>query len=824
MRFFVLVAAILTAATASYGVDSLYDFEQEDQATQWRVRIPQQNSLSWIQEFATSGKSALRFEATAWKAGEEQWPGLECNPSVHDWRQYDRLVIDVTNARADCPTFSIAISDSKTSLRQSLVHPFQVPALGFRRFVVPLHWPAAVDASDIHVISLFGERPAQPLCLYLDSIMLLRGGEQPPPPPPAQFRADLAALSLKAANGLQRMLDEQRTQLLAPCASAGQREGVLNHLQKPQAGINECLQLLQTDKLSMAQLEGLSTKLEQLTRKIDKFGNLVELGKANDEFETASSNLLVGLTSSMTKVLPRDMPFDLQVPRSVVIRCARNETESLQVVVTPRAGDLEGVRVSTGHFKSAGGAVLRAANVDCDVVGYVETKVQPAYPISYIGWWPDPILDSQEPIQVNFGDLQAFWIRFRVPNNQPPGLYRGLLKIEAAGEPMRKIPVFLRVLNFALPEHSPLPVAMTLFERPEQMGGWARWAEMKYVYADFLANYYINYDSLYRKGAPDPAMINYLHKKNQLVAYNLGNVFNYGPPAEGYEEALAAAIEELRPGYDRAKADGVLDHAYIYGFDERQSQFFDQLEACAQALREAFPEVPFLTTTFDNTYGQETVATSVDMWCPVTYSYDRARADSARAEGRRVWWYICGWPNSPYANWRIEDPTIATRILMGAQTAKYRPDGFLYYSLNWWNDNQPLSNGPFTDWNPVAWPRYHGDGSLFAFGPEGKPIPSIRLENFRDGLEDYAYACILEEIIRRYEARPRLSPNQRKWLVEAKKTLPVPESLVTSMSGFSKDPAAVYAWRDHMGGLIDRSTMPDANPWGDNFGVRGLDN
>jgi hypothetical protein len=821
MRSFAFAAAILIAATASYGVDSLYNFEQENQVKQWRARIPQQDSLGWTQEFATTGKSALRFESSAWKAGEAQWPGLECNPPVRDWRQYDRLVLDVTNARADCPTLSIAISDVKTPLRQSLVQPFQVPPLGFRRFVVPLRWPAAVDSSNIHIISLFGECPSQPLCLYLDSMTLLRAGEQPPPPP-AQFQADLAGLSLRAVQNLQTTLDERRGQLVSQSAPGERRQSVVNNLQDPQSRLDECVKLLRTGKLSMAQLEGLSTTLGRLTQKIDKLGNLVDLSKANDDLQIANGNLLVGVASSMTKVLPRDMPFELQVPRSVVLRGARNETESLQVVVTPRAGTLEGVRVTSGHFRSASGAVLRAANVDCDIVGYVETKVQPTYPVSYVGWWPDPIVESTDPVQVNFGDLQSFWIRFRIPGNQPAGLYRGLLKIQATGEATRLLPVFLRVLNFTLPKHSPLPLAMTLFERPAQMGGWARWPEMKYVYADFLADYYINYDSLYRTGPPDQALIDYLHEKDELVAYNLGNVFNYGPPAEGFEEALAAVIEELRPGYDRAKADGVLDHAYIYGFDERQNQSFAQLETCAQALHEAFPEVPFLTTSFDSTYGQETVATSVDMWCPVTSAYDRAKADSARAEGRGVWWYICGWPNSPYANWRIEDPAIATRILMGAQTAKYRPDGLLYYSLNWWNDNQPITKVPFTDWNPVAWPRYHGDGALFAFGPDGSPIPSIRLENFRDGLEDYAYARILEEIIRRYEAEPSLTPSQRKWLAEAQKTLPVPETLVTSMSTFSKDPAAVYAWRDHVGGLIERSTMSDTDPWRGSFGARGV--
>ena len=74
------------------------------------------------------------------------------------------------------------------------------------------------------------------------------------------------------------------------------------------------------------------------------------------------------------------------------------------------------------------------------------------------------------------------------------------------------------------------------------------------------------------------------------------------------------------------------------------------------------------------------------------------------------------------------DAAIESRLLMGAMTAKYRPDGFLYYSLSIWNQNKPIESGPFTDWNPVSWTTYHGDGSLLCSGPGGKPVPTIRLE------------------------------------------------------------------------------------------------
>ena len=82
---------------------------------------------------------------------------------------------------------------------------------------------------------------------------------------------------------------------------------------------------------------------------------------------------------------------------------------------------------------------------------------------------------------------------------------------------------------------------------------------------------------------------------------------------------------------------------------------------------------------------------------------------------------------------------------MGAQAVRMRPDGFLYYQISVWKGNKCIEKGPFTDWNPANDLQYNGDGSWVCVGPDGIPLPTIRLENFRDGLEDYAYAKLLEE-------------------------------------------------------------------------------
>jgi len=543
---------------------------------------------------------------------------------------------------------------------------------------------------------------------------------------------------------------------------------------------------------------------------------------AFDRLGIDSPDMLIGFATAAEKIPPRAEPFDIRASRGISAELARNEKESVQVLVTPRHKALKRVTVTVSDLRSEGGDVFAARHVDCDVMGYVETKTAPPYDVSYVGWWPDPILDFLGPVDIAKGDLQSFWLRFRSPKEQAPGIYRGKVTVSAEGVHPVAFDLSVRVFNFTLPDHSPLPTAITFFEHPSQMGGEDQWQRMKYRYADFLADYYIDYDSLYRQGPPDFDVLKHLHNRGELVAFNLGNVLNGGTSEAELDAAIAKVIDEIRPGYEKAKELGLLNHAYTYGFDERPEDQFPLLERSAEALRKAFPGVILMTTSYDHSYGLNSVVKTIDAWTPLTPSFDPARADEARAQGKRVWWYICCGPHHPFANWFVEYPAIDARLLMGAMTAKQRPDGFLYYSLTIWNENKPIESGPFTQWNPVSWTVYHGDGSLFCSGPGGVPVPTIRLENFRDGLEDYAYALILQDIIRKYEARRSLAPDEAAWLAEAKEAVDVPTDLMQSMTEFSRDPAVLYAWRNKIGDLIDRSKVHNANPWGKDFDVRGV--
>lgn len=181
-----------------------------------------------------------------------------------------------------------------------------------------------------------------------------------------------------------------------------------------------------------------------------------------------------------------------------------------------------------------------------------------------------------------------------------------------------------------------------------------------------------------------------------------------------------------------------------------------------------------ISSAYDPTYGAASGVTAVDAWCPRTSDYDLRRVAAARARGKQVWWYICIGPAHPYANWFIEYPALETRLLMGAMVAKYRPDGFLYYAANMWS-SKPITAGPYTEWDP-AYQSNNGDGQIFSEGPSGL-MPTIRVENFRDGMEDYEYYRLLERL-----GGPAS----------------VPPELVESLTRFTDDPSVLYHARTRL--------------------------
>jgi len=567
----------------------------------------------------------------------------------------------------------------------------------------------------------------------------------------------------------------------------------------------------------------------EFVRDIDALRTNFETIRARVQVEgTQKNDVLVGFATSMEKILPRVGIGLVQVNSQLELKLARNEHESFQVVVLPCGQDIKKVGVRINDLRSRDGVPFITDNIDAVPVGYVNTKTVPPYGSSYVGWWPDPILDFMKEIDIARCDAQSFWIRVKAPKGQAPGAYKGKIEIMIEGRAAFSFDFSVGIYGFTLPDTSPLPLAVTFWPRhqpleetKQEQAIWQKsedypvkaWKKHKRKWVEFLADYYLTYDSLYKYEGlmPDFEVIERLHAEGRLGRFNLGYYGPCGETPEQIEKYKVAIIKCFQPAYEKARQLGVLDHAYIYGCDESKPEFFPQVQQAAGILKNQFPGVMVITTTYDNSYGLASVIKSMDAFCPLIQKFDPDKATRAHAIGRQVWWYICCDPHHPYPNMFVEYPAIEGRLLMGAMTAKYRPDGFLYYQTSIWNSQKPIDTGPFTNWDPRSWRNYHGDGSWTCVGPDGTPLPTIRLENFRDGLEDYAYYRILENTVAKVQASPQLKARHAKWLVKAKALLVVPDEIVTSLTEFTYDPNVLYRYRSSLAEAIEAAETIEQN-------------
>jgi hypothetical protein len=186
----------------------------------------------------------------------------------------------------------------------------------------------------------------------------------------------------------------------------------------------------------------------------------------------------------------------------------------------------------------------------------------------------------------------------------------------------------------------------------------------------------------------------------------------------------------------------------------------------------------------------------VNIWAPQMDLYDPNSASAAHARGDQVYWYPDIATGHPYPNWFNGYPPIDTRILMGPLSHQSGVDGVLYYNVDRWQNHPLLTDGIYSNWDPATFSTTAGDGSLFYPGKDG-PLPSIRLSNFRDGMQDYN---MLDVLAQRIAHATHASPSE---IAHAKALLSA-QSVVRNDTDYTEDPGVYAKWRDQVADEIVR--------------------
>ncbi|MBR4617446.1 MAG: DUF4091 domain-containing protein, partial [Kiritimatiellae bacterium] len=716
MRNILCIAAVLASCLCNVAVAGvkLFDFETD---AEYKANPDRGTVVAVTNCMATSGDFALHVKGGGWSA-------FYLFPKVKDWRDFDRFSVDVVNLRGGtnfCGRVRIFMRlPGQTDDEKAIERRFYIRSRGHFQGLFPIgNIPANLRAKieQIHVVF---EGFQNGLDLYFDNFTLLKKGEVAPTPE-------------------------------GPCVG------------------RDILPLLSSEK------DSFEAKVAAIEPEFVHLKDYVGFCRMSMGSPCANAKMAVGWTTSREKVMPRGAFSAKAVPEEgLSLRLARNEYESVQLLVAPLGDDLRKVKArAEGDF---------AANISCDVIGYVLATNDVGYTVGKTvpadnevgykrvgrvppkGWWPDPILDFMDEVDVKGTDVQSFWVRVRCPEDQKPGTWRNTLVVSAEGADDVRIPLTVRVNDFTLPRTSMLPLSVTFMpETPCQ--NWKghnkpliAWWRHRAEWGEFLADYLITMQTVYHAG--DKVYFDVLEKlrdERRLGMFCIGYLTH---PASTNDADVAkwrasSRLVNLTNNYERARQLGIADRAYVYGWDEEVPRDFPMMKIALEHLRSILPGVPYLTTARDHNYGCGTLLSGVDGFIPGSYEYNASQAARARKEGRKVWWYVCCGPTFPYTNMFTECPGTETRLLMGAQAVRMRPDGFLYYQLSYWNSERVIDSGPFVDyWNPDSQNTrsVNGDGILAYTGPDGRPIPCIRLENFRDGLEDYAYAKLLEEKLRVVES------------------------------------------------------------------------
>lgn len=503
--------------------------------------------------------------------------------------------------------------------------------------------------------------------------------------------------------------------------------------------------------------------------------------------------------NAMQKVYPTEFPPATRSGK-VAVSLARNEREGFQLAITPADGvQLRDVEVSVGKLVNERGEEFPRDGIEQHLVGYVYVDTPSGHPEAPAlpGWCPEVLLPAR-PFEVAGGRTQTIWINFHAPEALRAGTYRGQISVRPAGMPAAALPVSVRVRDFTLPRVPRMKTAFAI------MDGWTRATygeltpELRRRCLDLMLSHRLNPDDISRTEPPTIDDLLYA-REHGLNAFN---ILNLVPKPKGKPMwTCYARLEDYPPEFTQELAARLDDYmkelrrhglsklAYFYGFDERGPEYDGLIKGICKFLKERYPEISTFTTAgYMYEKRRQTppdYQDYMDWYCPLTPKYDRELSRRLRSQGKQVWWYVCCGPRHPHANFASMDyPSIEGRLL-GWLTFGFEADGLLYWHINYWHPNRIITGtDPFLDWKGACVWGMTGDGCLTYPTPDG-PVSSIRLENIRDGLEDYDYLALLAEAKGRAAAEMFVS------------------RLVKSQTEFSREPAALYRVREEIAAQLE---------------------
>ena len=550
--------------------------------------------------------------------------------------------------------------------------------------------------------------------------------------------------------------------------------------------------------------------------------------------QAAGPGLQVWEVNPLVKVFPDTPP---QAPaRAVSVELARNEYQAFQLALCATA-NTQHLSIAVSPLKGPGGGELPPVKVER--VGYVPVDYPSAYYSTEVpewcrkvprgagatdgwaGWWPDPLAPGSS-LDLSPNQTQPVWFTVRAPKQAAPGRYQAQVMLDDGARNARKIPLTVQVLPFALPDQGHLRAIFDFRFGPG--GGFGSGADSKEDQREwlrFIAEHRLGINEInpppkfsYHDGKVtmdaagfDEAARFCFDELGMNVAYTPQFFYMFGwayPPKKlfGLEQFTPEWTAALQQAYrlftDHLRQKGWHDKFVYYVSDEPHFDHdfvVEQMKKLCALVHEVDRTIPIYSSTWRHCAAWDE---SLDLWGIGQYGcFPVDEMEGLQRAGKQMWFTCDG-------QMATDTPFLVTERLLPYYCFKYGVRGFEFWGLAWWTYN-PWQVGwhqfirQSDEGKKYYWVRYpDGDGFLAYPGkPVGVdgPASTIRLEQIRQGLEDYEALAMLEGLAAKAKQAGRPVPAAERALAMAKDLVTIPNAGGLRSTEILPDPERVPAVR-----------------------------
>lgn len=489
----------------------------------------------------------------------------------------------------------------------------------------------------------------------------------------------------------------------------------------------------------------------------------------------------------------------------IFVASVRNEYEGAQLILTAES-DVSAYTVKTASLSKANGKVYDVKNVSVYNQKYIAVTrtTTNSFPA---GMYPDAILPFDAAVEygenkIEAGQNQGLFFSFYVPEDQEAGIYSGSFTVTVDGV-NKEIPVSLQVYDYTLSDkvHSRSSFGVHRYwneggiisaEKDASYDMYAAYYEYllehrvstrylpaanddiegfvkqlkKYVQNEKCSNYIIPYAEAYDASFAGTGINYELYETtlNAIAEASIEDNYNYLLKASTY----FAMFDEITASADIQKANSF--YKKIYELHGKIAEKWETALDCEAEFKEELIDTllsinMLMVTTFDTRFNVGLT------WCPLLDKYSTQSSKDLYGETYEIesngytitqnaekWWYSAGIPKNPYPSYHIDDNGYSPIVYSWMQYAN-GVTGNLYWSATFYlervSENGKWVYNALQDCYDTAmrFPSTNGDGFLMYPGaPYGiyGPVGSLRLEQLRDGLEEYDLLYALEEYYDQY--------------------------------------------------------------------------